>query len=324
MLFVSGRLAAQESTAAYERYSDQCVWFGDLGYSTAPLSIKIPEMKGIDRVYLRNNSRLIIGVGFSYKWLTLRLSSGLLGNLRPLSRYGKTKYFDFGVDFTMKKRFYFDIDFHTYKGYTYKNALRWNDTLNELRPNIYDSTLVAASFSLNTWHFRSDEFNMPSFKGKTGMYKRDIATWYIRYTVNYYGFGNDTGIIPLELRDSTKSITGAKTLAAFDFGAIPGYAMVKRYKNMQFGLMAGIGGTIQAKVYVRPDFTRGYLGLSPRVDFKVTAGWNKPRWFAMLVTDFDNKGIAFRHLKYRQTFYTVKFVAGIRLDKKDKKSREER
>lgn len=275
-------------------------------------------MKGIDRVYLRNNSRLIIGAGFSYKWITIRLSSGLLGNLRPLSRYGKTEYYDLGVDFTLKKRFYFDVDFHIYKGYTFKNAYHWNDTLNELKPNTYDPTLAAASFSVNTWHFQSEDFNMPSFKGKTGMYKRDIATFYLRYTMNYYGFGNENGILPIEIRDTTKSITGAKTLAAIDFGVIPGYAIVKRYKNMQFGIMAGLGGTIQSKFYIRPDYTRGYLGLSPRVDFKLTAGWNKPKWFAMLVTDFDNKGISFRHEKYRQTFYTVKFVAGVRPGRKQK------
>lgn len=268
---------------------------------------------------LRNNSRMIIGIGFSYKWLTLRLSSGLLGNMRPLSRYGKTNYYDLGVDFSLKKRFYFDIDFHTYNGYTYKHALEWNDTLDDLHPNLYKSNFSASSFSINTWQFFSEDFNMPSFKGKTGMYKRDIQTWYVRYTTNFYGVGCEDGVVPLELRDTSKSITEAKTIAAFDFGAIPGYAVVKRYKNMQFGFMAGLGGTIQTKVYVHPLFTRSYLGLAPRMDFKITAGWNQPRWFGMLVTDFDNKGIRFRDLKYRQTFYTIKFVAGIRIDKKEKK-----
>ena len=316
--FLTSSIFAQEENSAYERFSDQYVWFGDLGFSTGPASLKIPKVNGIENLTLRNNSRLVIGVGFSYKWITLRLSSGLLGNLRPLSRYGKTQYFDLGFDFTLKKRFFFDVDFHLYKGYTYKNAYQWNDTITELKRNLYDPELSTASFSLNTWHFFSDDFNMPSFRGKTGMYKRDIATWYVRYSINYYGIGNEMGIIPTEIRDTMRSITEAKTVAAFDLGAIPGYAIVKRYKDLQFGLMAGLGGTIQSKVYITNEFTRGYLGLAPRVDFKITAGWNKPRWFAMLVTDFDNKGIRFRDLRYRQTYYTIKVVAGIRLDKKKK------
>ncbi len=311
----------QESTKAYERYTHQFVWFADLGYSTAPFSVKIPEQKGIQRLTLRNNSKMILGIGFSYKWLTLRISSGLLGNLRPLSRYGKTQYFDFGVDFTVKKRFYFDIDFHNYDGYTYKNAKDWNDTLNDLTPNLYKSNFSAASFSVNTWHFFTDEFNMPSFKGKTGAYKRDLQTFYIRYTTNLYGIGCEQGIVPTEMRDTNKSITNSTTMGAFDFGAIPGYALVRRYKNMQFGVMGGVGATVQLKYYITPDFPRSYLGLAPRVDFKLTAGWNEPRWFGMLVTDFDNKGIRFRDMKYRQTFYTVKFVAGIRLNRKEKRKK---
>lgn len=270
---------------------------------------------------LRNNSKMIIGIGFSYKWLTLRLSSGLLGNLRPLSRYGQTTYYDLGVDFTMKKRFYFDIDFHTYGGYTYKHALDWNDTLNELKPNLYKSNFQASSFSLNTWHFFTDEFNMPSFKGKTGCYKRDIQTFYVRYSVNIYGIGCEDGIVPMEIRDTTRTITESRNIAAFDVGAIPGYALVKRYKNMQFGIMGGFGASIQTKYYATGEITRGFLGLAPRIDFKITAGWNQPRWFGMLVTDFDNKGIRFKDLNYRQTFYTIKFVAGIRIEnKRDKKN----
>ena len=261
---------------------------------------------------------MILGLGFSYKWLTLRLSTGILGHLRPESRFGKTKYFDFGVDFTVKKRFYFDIDFHNYNGYTYKDAKRWNDTLTDLTPNLYKDNMNASSFSVNTWHFFTDEFNMPSFKGKTGAYKRDIQTFYLRYTTNFYGISCENGIIPVEIRDTNRSITEAKTIAAFDLGVIPGYALVKRYRNMQFGVMGGLGGTMQIKTYINPEYSRSYLGLAPRVDFKLTAGWNEPRWFGMLVTDFDNKGIRFRDLKYRQTFYTIKFVAGIRLNTKER------
>lgn len=308
---------------AFERYSDQYVWFSDLGFSTAPAGINIPESNGITKLQMRNNSKMILGVGFSYKWLTLRLSSGILGNLRPKSRYGTTVYYDLGFDFTVKKRFFIDVDFHIYNGYTYKNAYRWNDTLNELKPNLYDTKFGAASFSVNTWQFFNDDFNMASFRGKTGAYKRQAFTWYVRYTTNLYGIGSENGIIPPELRDPTNTKTSVQTMAAFDLGAIPGFGYVQKIRDFQIGVMAGLGATIQSKFYVTPTVTRSFLGLAPRMDIKFVAGWNEPRWFVMFVTDFDNKGIRFNDLSYRQTFYTLRVMAGIRVEKKEKEKDDE-
>jgi len=303
---------------AFERYSNQYVWYSDIGFSTAPAAVRIPEKNGIDKLQMRNNSKLVLGVGFSYKWLTLRLSSGILGNLRPKSRFGTTVYYDLGFDFTVKKRFFIDFDFHTYNGYTYKNAYRWNDTLNELKPNLYDTKFGAASISINTWHFFNADFNMASFRGKTGAYKRQVGTWYLRYTTNIYGIGNENGIIPPELRDSANTKTSAQTLAAFDFGVIPGYGYVQKIRNFQIGVMAGLGFTVQSKFYITPTVSRTFLGLAPRLDIKFVAGWNEPSWFVMFVTDFDNKGIRFNDLSYHQTFYTLRVMAGIRVKKKEK------
>ncbi len=318
-LFASS--ANAQDSLAVKSYSNNYVWYTDLGFNTAPIGIKIPENQGIDKLNLRNNSKMMLGIGFSYKWFSLRLSTGVLGNLRPLSQYGKTTYYDLGFDFTFKKRFFFDFDFHSYQGYTYKNAYQWNDTINGINKNLYLKDVGGASFSLNTWHFFNHHFKMQAFRGKTANYTKDIKTVYFRYTFNIHGMANNTGrIIPNELIDSSDSKTLMTGLMGVDFGLIPGYAYVRRWNQFQFGGMAGLGGVIQFKGYATPDIgTRAYLGLAPRLDVKIMGGINKPRHFVMLIADFDAKSIRFRDFAYRQTFYSMKLVAGIRLDKKKKK-----
>jgi hypothetical protein len=311
----------------YERYRLNPVIYTDLGFSTAPLKIVYPFEEGINRLKFKNNMSAVLGIGFSYKWFALRIGLTIPGTIRSQSHYGKTRYYDIGFDFTVR-RFFIDVDLHNYSGYVIKDAYRWNDTLtphknpNELRPDI-NST----SFSINAWQFRSKNFKMQAFRGKTGAYKKDIHTMYFKYTFNIHGMGSElesNSITPVQLQDSSQTKTLARRLTALDIGVVPGMAYVKRWKTYQIGAMAGLGLVVQSKFYGFDGGLRGFLGLAPRFDFKFIAGYNQPRYFLMFVADFDNKSIRFNNFAYRQTFYSLKIVGGIRLNQKKKSVAEEK
>ena len=322
LVFICNANIAQKDSTIYERYGEKYVWYSDLGFSTAPIKLKYPFETGIERIKYKNNSSAIWGLGFSYKWFALRLGIAIPGNIRPPSQYGQTKYYDIGFDFSVKRTF-IDVDFHLYNGYAIKNAYRWNDSLNKLKPNDIRSDISAASFSINSWFFKNHHFKMQAFRGKTGAYKKDIHTFYIKATMNIHGVGSNSNdaLIPIELQDSTQSKTQTVGITAFDFGVVPGMAYVKRWNAFQIGIMGGAGLVIQSKFYSLDSLGRGFLGLAPRIDIKFIAGYNQPRYFLMLVTDFDNKSIRFNNLVYRQTFYNIKLVGGIRLDRKKKQKK---
>jgi len=317
LIFIGNPIRAQKDSVIYERYGEKFVWFSDFGFSTAPIKLKYPFENGIERIKFKNNMSAIWGLGFSYKWFALRLSITIPGTIRPPSQFGRTTYYDIGFDFTVKRSF-FDVDFHDYNGYAIKNAYRWNDSLNELKPHDIRSDIGAASFSINTWFFKNHHFKMQAFRGKTGAYKKDIHTFYLKGTFNVYGVGSNKNhsLIPIELQDSLQSKTRTVGITAVDIGIVPGMAYVKRWKSFQIGVMGGAGLVVQSKFYSLDSLSRGYLGLAPRFDIKIIAGYNQPRYFLMLVTDFDNKSIRFSNLVYRQTFYNIKLVGGIRLDRK--------
>lgn len=303
----------------YERYTLKPVVYADLGFSTAPIKLKYPFEDGIHKLKLKNNMSAVFGLGFSYKWFALRLSLTIPGTIRPTARYGNTKYFNIGGDFTVK-RFFFDINFHIYRGYVIKDAYRWNDSLNSSKPNDIRPDINSASFSFNTWFFRSKHFKMQAFRGKTGAYKKDVHSLYFKYTFNVQGMSSSDGmpIVPIQLQDSTQSKTRSNSLTSVDFGVIPGMAYVKRWRYFQIGAMGGLGLVIQSKFYTYDNTTRGFLGLAPRYDVKLIAGYNQPHYFLMFVSDFDNKSIRFNNLVYRQNFYSLKLVGGIRFDRKKK------
>ncbi|MNJ85055.1 hypothetical protein D3C87_25200 [compost metagenome] len=321
-LFACSIYGQNADSLPYHKYKTRLVLYSDFGWSTAPMSIAYPFSQGIKKVRFRNNFNPVLGFGFSYKWMSLRFGLTLPNSVRSKNKYGKTKYYDLGFDFSFKNMF-FDVDLHLYQGYAMKNAHEWNDTISPQKPNLIREDINASSFSINAWQFWKEDFKMAAFRGKTASYQRDVRTFYLKYTTNYHGISSAQPILPIELQDTTESKTSASLIAAFDVGVVPGYAYVRRWRMFQFGIMGGVGLVLQSKIYTFDATTRSFLGLAPRVDIKIIGGINKPKYFIMFVSDFDNKSISFNEFTYKQTYYYLRIVGGIRLNVTKKKDARE-
>lgn len=314
-----GKLHAQPATDSlpYSLYKDRVILFSDLGFNAAPFALKDDFNEGIEKLRFKHNLKLSLGLGVMYKWFSLRVGFGLPGTLRPKSRFGNTRISDLGLNFNFKKTFW-DIDLRNYYGYSIVDANDWNDTLNNLSANLIQPTTRAVSFSTNVWYFKNKHFKMPAVLGKVGHYDTAEQTWYLKGTLNFFGIGNEAkSLVPNELIDTTQTKSSAHTIAAVDIGVVPGYAYVGRVNNWQFSAFGGLGAVVQSKLYTAGKTTRSFLGLAPRLDLRFVAGYSKPEYFVWFVTDFDVKSIRFQEMRYNQTFYSLKVVAGVRLKRKD-------
>lgn len=319
-LYGANAIADPVDTLAYNLYKDKIVWYSDLGYNSAPFTIKDDFLGGYNKVQYKHNQKVMLGFGVAYKWFALRIGFSLPGTLRAVSNYGPVDYQDIGLKFNIKKTFW-DIDFRNYKGYSVQDAYQWTDSLISLHPNAIVPTIQSVSFSINSWYFKSNDFRMQSAFGKVGDFKRSVGTWYLKSTVNLFGVSNNPTLVPEELIDSTETKSFIRTASAFDLGVVPGYAYVYRNGNWQVSGFAGLGGVIQSKFYAAGLTTRGFLGLAPRIDLRFIAGYSKPKYFFWLTTEFDVKSISYKEIKFRQVYHRIQLVAGIRLDKKEKKKK---
>ncbi|PWL27063.1 MAG: hypothetical protein DCO96_12035 [Fluviicola sp. XM-24bin1] len=303
----------------YNSYRNKIVLYSDLGFSSAPFTIRSDFDNNVNSLKYRHNQRLIMGLGFAYKWAALRIGFGLPVLLRPVSRFGPSNYLDLGFKFNFRQTFW-DFDFRNYNGYVLKDAYQWNDTLNSLSPNAKMPRTRSTSFSVNTWYFRSKDFRMNSVLGKVGDYNKSHGTWYFKGTLNLFGSTNDEGgLLPVGLVDTTQNINRVSTITALDIGIVPGYAYVYRWENWQAAGFGGLGGVLQSKFFAAEGQGRGFLGLAPRLDLRFIIGYSKAKYFLWLHTNFDVKSIRFRDLSYQQTYNTIRLIAGMRLDKREKK-----
>jgi hypothetical protein len=290
------------------------VFYSDIGFNTAPYNIQYNFKNDIQKIQYKNNFKPFLGVGFAYKWFSLRVALPILGYFRDTELYGETKQYSLGFDFDIKKT-HFDFELKTNQGYSIKDANRWDSTLSSEKPNYVSPSIGCLNFTLNSWYFNNKSFKFSALLGKRAHYNKPVHTWYIKSTINVFGTDNNgKSIIPFALQDPNNSKTEASTFSAFDFGAVPGYAYVNRINNWQFSGWLGVGGVIQSKFYTLHENTRGFLGIAPRYDIRIMGGYSTPNYFVFLVTDFDNKSIQFSDLVYRQFYYTVRITGGIRFD----------
>lgn len=323
MLFLATPLLAQENdTLPYQIFKDRVVLFGDLGFDSAPFSLQDNYGLGVKKVKYRNNLRAVLGLGVAYRWFSLRVGFALPGQILSEKKYGKTDYFDVGLKFNLKQT-YCTFDLRSYHGYAIKDAYKWNDTLSKSdNPNDIRSGTRSANIALNAWWFFSKNFHMKAMLGTAGHFTGASKTWYLKTSLNYFGVSNDNGqLIPVELSDTTDR-SRATTVGALDLGVIPGYAYGNRINNWQFSVFAGLGGVIQSKFYTIKDTPHSFLGIAPRVDFRLVGGYSKKKVFVLLATEFDIKSLRIQNMKYNQTYYNVKIIGGVRLPTKRSRAQE--
>lgn len=305
----------------YRLYKDKLVLFSDIGFNSAPFSITDNFKLGVKKLQYKNNIRTTLGFGIAYKWFALRIGLALPGNIKAESRFGNTEYFDVGLKFNIKQVFT-TINLRNYRGYVIKDEYKWNDSLTSLTPNGIYPNINATSISANVWWFKSKTFNMHAVLGRVGHYLKPAKTWYFKTSLNYFGLSNTEGsVVPSSLADSTDR-SNASIIGALDLGVIPGYAYVNRINNWQFAIFGGLGGVIQNKFYTTLGKTRSFLGIAPRVDFRLLGGYSKPSYFILLNTDFDFKTVKIQDLQYNQTFYSIKLVLGVRIKTKNSKRKD--
>lgn len=311
---------SQNDSLPYDSYRERVVLNTSLSYRSAPFNLQ-GDFGSKNKLNYQANLNLIHGIGVAYKWFAININYKLPSYTRNTEKYGKTKYFDVGLRFNIKKLFFL-IDFSDYNGYGIKGADGLSDSL-EVSPAGYylNNDLKSFSLGINVYYLISPNLNMKAAIGSVSRYTGEAHGFYLRFTTNLHGISSNKSLIPYEHLESPHSSHMAHSISAFDFGAIPGYAYLNNIDGWQFGAFAGIGGVIQAKNYKSYETDRGFLGIAPRFDFRMQGGYNVDNWFLMLNTSFDHKSIKFSNIKYNQLYYRIQLTYGYRFKEKEKKKK---
>jgi len=299
-----------------EDFKNHHVLYGDIGASPAPFVWGYPFGQNTEKLVYKNNYKPILGLGYAFRWFSLRVALPILPGLRKEKYFGQSEQYSLGFDYSFRS-FYTDVDLRFVKGYALKDGASFDTLGTSNSPHLILPGVGTLNMSLNLWYFRDNAFKMNALQGKRAHFEKEVHTWYLKNTVNVFGVANEHGsLIPESLQDPTRNITRSSQLTALDFGCLPGYAYANRINNWQFSGWAGIGPVIQAKFFTSTSGTNGFLGLAPRYDVRFVGGYSSTQHFLLLSATFDNKSIRFNPLEYKQYFYTLRLIGGIRIPAK--------
>ncbi len=303
---------AQENALPIKDFKNKKVLYLDAGYHSAPFNIDCPVGGENVTFKYKNNFRALLGIGFAYKWFHLRIGFPILNYVRNVQKWGQSRQFSLGFNFTVKKLFC-DFDFNTVQGYAIQNYGSIDSSYTATISQLSTPGVGTTNFSLNSWYFNNRDFKMSALRGIQAHYNEPVHTWYIKATTNIFGVDNNSSsILPSAILEVNNDQIHARTLYAFDFGILPGYAYVNRIKNWQFSAWLGLGGVVQSKFYFSGE-NRGFLGLAPRYDIRLLGGYSNDKFFTFAAIEFDNKSIRFSDLKYNLYSHSVKIIGGLRL-----------
>ena len=294
-----------QSDSISEIYYNKMILYSDVGYNSCPFDIKINQL---GKLNYRNNIKPFTGIGINYKWGSLRIGSLIDYNLKGLKNYSNTKIFKIGTEF-FYKRFLFDLTYYKLNGYTLINNYENNSNSYTKHTNLSFQTS-----SFNTWFFLNKNFSHHALKGIKQAVKKNNWSIYLKNTNALTFLKDNTPILPISVINKLNaSYANFNDLNAFEIGILSGVALAFRIKqDFQIGGMFGYGGVLIYRSLENSKHNRNLIGLSPRYDFHIYAGYNKKKFFIMSFIDLEQRKIEFTNLEINSRLVSFRLVGGYR------------
>lgn len=241
-------------------------------------SISIGGSKKYGTFRYRPNTTLDLGVGATWKFLTLNLSYGIPGLNNGTSEKGKTRYLDLQTHAYLKR---FMVDFYGqfYKGYYISNNGKFPNF-----PEFYkkpDLSVNLLGLSAN-YIFNSSRFSYRSTLIQNEWQKKSAGTFLVGLEFYYGILNSDNTILPNELLLDFPQRNTQK-LRFVNFGPSFGYAYTYVYKEKWFA-------TGSVSFAIASDYTKEFYPSSNQNNFSISSnfsyrggiGYNSKYWTASL------------------------------------------
>lgn len=232
------------------------------------LSLRAPDQPSFD--YKPNNSKGL-GLGLSYRYLTLNASFRLLGTDKDK---GKTHSLSLQTSL-YKEQWVYDFVYQHFKGMylSPKDVLTSVDNNYYLRPDV-KSTLVGGDF----WRIlNSDRFSYRSVMTQNEWQLKSAGTLLLGGELYYGNSKADSALVPVAISTNYPQ-AGVDNIRFFRIGAGIGYAYTYVFKKNFFvsGGLTTILDYATTREYQGDDFD-GKNAVSPNFSYRISIGYNSRR-----------------------------------------------
>ena len=300
-------------TAYVKDYSH--ILTGRVYFSTKYNKMLLGGLNGIKPLIFRPNSRVNLGVGASYRALTLNIGVGIPVLNKDDPEKGGTHYFDAQANI-YSRHWATNLFLQRYQGYyldTYtKDELGWDQqTYYPTRPDI-----VEYNIGVSTVHiFNSERFSYRAAFNQDAWQRKSQGTFLAGGYVTYFNLKADSSLVPENLSNQYDPGLHLRQGGFWDIGPSLGYAytiVVKEHWFLTGSLVVGGGLSVQRAVTdedLAADVVKTSAGLGWHGQFRAGTGYNSAKYYAGISFNQENIGYL---INDRSNFYWS--VGNIRLN----------
>jgi len=262
-------------------------------------SLLLRALPGYEDLRYRPNGRVNLGVGVSYRRLTLNIGLPAPFVNNDNDERGRTRFLDAQANlYTVRQASNLFLQF--YRGYhitsheeaqldwtqptlyPYREDLRqFNIGLSSLRIHDHERFSYRAAFNQDAWQLRS------------------AGTWLYGGYATCYVLKADSTIVPSRINERFSASSGIRQGIIADIGPMAGYAFSHVYKRHWFFTLSGAGGaglTLQLLKVPIADREQRITEVGPgwHVQFRAATGYNNARHYAGVVFNQELVGSLLR------------------------------
>ena len=242
------------------------------------------------------NGHYNIGVGMSYRRLTLNIGLPMPFVPSDVEEKGRTKYLDAQANLHTNKRSS-NLFLQVFKGYHITSHSQ--EQLGWSQPTAYPyrSDLVQFNVGISTLRIVDYEhFSYRATFNQDAWQQRTKGSWLYGGYGTCYVLSADSAVIPGALQQQFSTASGLTRGTLFDLGAMGGYVHTFVYKRHWFLTLSGalgVGPSVQRVKFMEPDamHTRTDLGPGWHAQLRGGVGYNSRYYYAGIL--FNQERVAY-------------------------------
>lgn len=259
-------------------------------------SMVVRSNSGYTDLRYRPNGKYIIGVGASYRRLTLNIGVPMPFVNTDNDRLGRTRYLDAQANLhtpTQSSNLFLQV----YKGYHIsshsKELLQW-DQPTEVP---YRADLLQYNIGLSTLRILNPErFSYRAAFNQDAWQKRSQGSWLAGGYLTCYVVNADSGLVPVRIANEFTERSDLRKGVFLDLGVLGGYAYTLVVDRHWFATLSGAIGAGPAAQFLRSDKGEGTyrsntLGLGWHAQFRGAIGYNSRTHYVGII--YNQETIAY-------------------------------
>ncbi len=316
-IWTASPLLAQKDSSYIETFDDYLVVKASVHNSTLNFALS-PRVNGLTQYlkpfWYRPGVQNIVGVGASFKGLSLNLSFKLRQNRMIRNRQGESDYFNFQIH-SYGHKFGYDIYYQKYKGYFISNFDNFFTDFFAGDPLQRRDDLTLRNLSTNVYYiFNPEKFSSRSSFVLDERQVRSGGSFILMGSLGYFRASADSSIVPPDNDLNFRSEAFFNATGFYTLSASPGYAFtIVLPKGFYFSV--GASGMVGMQYFEGEGENLSDQGFNYFLKGvgKSSLGYNKEKWVVGVSLCADIQGMNTRHVQFRTNNLDIGFFVAHRI-----------